>query len=142
MRVWVAEGTKAVVVFLASGIPQGKFDVFPVDLYICNIVLKHGGDVDLVDHETVKLGERTRSEDTNLWECSFRENYQQAGLGEQADEAGTGQAARRAYTFPQAPSPTMTSFLLISAIVGGWSLSRCSCRRPPCIGGACHAVTS
>jgi hypothetical protein len=28
----------------------------------------------------------------------------------------------------------MTSFLLISAIVGGWSLSRCNCRRPPSIG--------
>jgi hypothetical protein len=57
MRVRVAEGTKAVVVFLASGIPQRKFDVFPVDLYICNVVLKHGGDVNLVSGEIVKFVE-------------------------------------------------------------------------------------
>ena len=50
MRVWVAERTKTVVVFLAGGIPQGKFNVFPVNLYICNVVLKDGGDVNLDDH--------------------------------------------------------------------------------------------
>ena len=45
--VGVGEGTETIVVFLAGGIPQGKLNVLSVDLYIGNIVLKDGGDVDL-----------------------------------------------------------------------------------------------
>lgn len=86
MRVWVAKWTKTVVVFLAGGIPQGEFDVFPVDLYICNVILEHGRDVDLVNDGIVRSrdgGRGEKNEDTNLWECSFREDYQQAGLGDE-----------------------------------------------------------
>lgn len=49
MRVRVAERTKTVVVFLAGGVPQGKFNVFSVDLDICYVVLEHGRDIDLVN---------------------------------------------------------------------------------------------
>ena len=45
MRVWIAEWTKAVVVFLAGGIPQGELNVFSINLYICNVVLEHGRDI-------------------------------------------------------------------------------------------------
>ena len=58
MRVWVAERTKAVVVFLASRVPQSEFNVFSVNLYICNVVLKNGGDINLVENGIVRLGER------------------------------------------------------------------------------------
>jgi hypothetical protein len=61
MGVWVAERAKAVVVFLASGIPQCEFNVFSVNLYICNVVLKDGWDVNLVENGIVRLGERGKT---------------------------------------------------------------------------------
>lgn len=83
VRIWVAEWTKAVVVFLAGGIPQGELDVFSIDLYICDVVLEDGWDVNLVDHGIVRLGKLGKIVDTNLWESSFREDYQQASLGDE-----------------------------------------------------------
>ena len=80
MGVWVTKWTEAVVVFLASGIPQCEFNVFSIDLYICNVVLKDGWDVNLVEDGIVRFGERGKNVDTDLWEGSFREDYQQAGL--------------------------------------------------------------
>lgn len=47
MRVGVGEGAQTVVIFLASSIPKGQFDVLAIDLYVGNIVLKDGGHVDL-----------------------------------------------------------------------------------------------
>ena len=46
--VGVAEGSEAIVVFLAGSIPQRKLDVLAIDLDIGNVVLKHGGDVNLL----------------------------------------------------------------------------------------------
>ena len=57
MGVWVTERAKAIVVFLAGRIPQCEFNVFSVDLYICNVVLKDGRDVNLVENSIFRLGE-------------------------------------------------------------------------------------
>ena len=57
--------------------------MFSVDLYICNVVLEDGRDVNLVGGGIIRLGgRRGKNMDTNLWEGAFREDYQQAGLGE------------------------------------------------------------
>lgn len=45
----VGEGTETVIVFLASSIPQGEFNVLVVNLDIGDVVLEDGGDVDLKD---------------------------------------------------------------------------------------------
>ena len=87
MRVWVAKRTKAVVVFLAGGIPQGKFNVFPVDLYICNVVLKHGGDVDLVKREIVKLGEWGKKGVQTSGNVPFEKTINKQVWGGEGDEA-------------------------------------------------------
>jgi len=55
--VWVAEWAKAVVVFLTSGIPQCQLNVFSVNLYIRNVVLEDGRDVNLIEGGIVRLGE-------------------------------------------------------------------------------------
>ena len=47
MRVGVGERAESVVIFLASGIPEGEFDVLAVNLDIGDIVLEDGRDVDL-----------------------------------------------------------------------------------------------
>lgn len=47
MRVGVREGTETVVIFLASGIPEGELDVLAVYLDVGDIVLEDGGDIDL-----------------------------------------------------------------------------------------------
>ena len=46
--VGVAEGSKPIVVFLTGSIPQGKLNVFPIDLHIGDVVLEHGRDIDLL----------------------------------------------------------------------------------------------
>lgn len=48
VRIRVRERTEAVVVFLASGIPQSEFDMLSVHLDIGNVVLEDGGDIDLL----------------------------------------------------------------------------------------------
>ena len=47
MGVGVRKGTKAVVVFLASRIPESQLDVLAIDLDIGDVVLKDGGNIDL-----------------------------------------------------------------------------------------------
>ena len=47
MGVRVGQGTKTVVILLASGIPKGELDVLAIDLDIGNIVLEDSGDIDL-----------------------------------------------------------------------------------------------
>jgi len=47
MGIRVREWPKAVIVFLASSIPEGEFDVLPVDLDIRNVVLEYSRYVDL-----------------------------------------------------------------------------------------------
>lgn len=47
MGVGVAEGSEAIVVFLAGSIPERQLDVLAVDLDIGDVVLEHGGDIDL-----------------------------------------------------------------------------------------------
>lgn len=47
VRVGVGERAKAVVIFLASSIPEGELDVLAVDLDVGDVVLEDGGDVDL-----------------------------------------------------------------------------------------------
>ena len=58
MGVWVTERAKAVVVFLASRIPQRELNVFSVNLYICNVVLKDGGDINLVENGNFRRGKQ------------------------------------------------------------------------------------
>lgn len=45
----VGEGTETVIVFLASSIPQGEFNVLVVNLDIGDVVLEDCGDVDLTE---------------------------------------------------------------------------------------------
>jgi hypothetical protein len=47
VRVGVGEGAETVVIFLASGIPEGKLYVLAVHLDIGDVVLENSGDVDL-----------------------------------------------------------------------------------------------
>lgn len=47
MGVGVGEWAQTVVIFLASGIPEGELNVLSIDLYIGDVVLKDGGYVDL-----------------------------------------------------------------------------------------------
>lgn len=87
MGVWVAEWAKPVVVFLAGGIPQGKFDVFPVDLYICNVVLKHGRYVDLVNHGIVKFEERAKMRIQTSGKVPFEKTINRQVWGGQVNKA-------------------------------------------------------
>ena len=48
VRVGVRQGTETIVVFLACRIPESELDVLAVDLDIGDIVLEHGGDIDLL----------------------------------------------------------------------------------------------
>ena len=54
VRVGVGERAETVVIFLASGIPKGELDVLAVNLYIGDVVLEDGRDVDL--HGSVLVG--------------------------------------------------------------------------------------
>jgi len=45
--VWIAEGPETIVIFLASGIPKGEFNVLSVDFNVCDVVLEHCWDIDL-----------------------------------------------------------------------------------------------
>ena len=45
--------------------------MFSVDLYVCNVVLKDSGDVDLVKDGIVRLGEQGRKVGADLREGSF-----------------------------------------------------------------------
>jgi hypothetical protein len=47
VRVGVRKRAETVVIFLASGIPEGELDVLAVHLDIGDVVLEDGGDVDL-----------------------------------------------------------------------------------------------
>lgn len=47
MRVRVGERAQSVVIFLASGIPEGELDVLAIDFDIGDVVLEDGGDVNL-----------------------------------------------------------------------------------------------
>ena len=47
VRVGVRERAETVVIFLTSGIPEGKLYVLAIHLDIGDIVLEDGGDVDL-----------------------------------------------------------------------------------------------
>jgi hypothetical protein len=49
VRVGVWERTEAVVIFLASSIPEGELDVLAIDLYIGDVVLEDGGHIDLIE---------------------------------------------------------------------------------------------
>ena len=91
MGVGIGEWAETVVVFLASRIPQRELDVLAVYLHIGDVVLEHGGDIDL---ECVVVRRLCLSwmeldvgvylgrveQDTDLWERSFREDDQQTGL--------------------------------------------------------------
>lgn len=70
MRIWIAQRAKAIVVFLAGGIPQSKFDMLAIHFNIGNIVFKHGGDVDL--SSTVRMmWTLGAQEPNNLGECAL-----------------------------------------------------------------------
>jgi len=58
MGVRITERTEAVIVLLSGRIPQGKLDVLSIDFNIGNIVLEHGGNINLADG--------TSDEDTKL----------------------------------------------------------------------------
>lgn len=48
MRVGVGQRAQPVIILLASRIPKGQLDVLAIDLDIGDIVLKDGGDIDLL----------------------------------------------------------------------------------------------
>jgi hypothetical protein len=53
VRVGVGERAETVVIFLASGIPEGELDVLAVNLDVGDVVFENGGDVDLCQRELV-----------------------------------------------------------------------------------------
>ena len=53
VRIGVGERAETVVIFLASGIPEGELDVLAINLDVGDIVLENGGDVDLWKRELV-----------------------------------------------------------------------------------------
>ncbi len=48
VRVGVGQRAQPVIILLASRIPKGQLDVLAIDLDIGDIVLKDGGDIDLL----------------------------------------------------------------------------------------------
>jgi hypothetical protein len=48
VRVGVGERAEAVVIFLASSIPEGELYVLAIDLNVGDVVLEDGWDVDLL----------------------------------------------------------------------------------------------
>lgn len=51
MRIGIGQRAETVIIFLAGRIPQGQFNVFPIDLDVGDIVFEDSRDVDL--HENV-----------------------------------------------------------------------------------------
>jgi hypothetical protein len=47
VRIGVGERAETVVILLAGSIPEGELDVLAVNLDIGDVVLEHGGDIDL-----------------------------------------------------------------------------------------------
>lgn len=47
MGIGVRERAETIVIFLASRIPKGEFDVLSINLNIGDVVLEDGGNVDL-----------------------------------------------------------------------------------------------
>lgn len=81
MGVWITEGPETVIVLLASGIPEGELDVLAVNFDVCDVVLEHCWDVDLVTVDESRVGCGVEREaQTHFWEGSFGEHNQQAGL--------------------------------------------------------------
>lgn len=50
MRVGVAERAETVIILLSGRIPQRELNVFPINFNIGNIVLEHGGNINLADN--------------------------------------------------------------------------------------------
>lgn len=46
--VGVAQRAQTIIVFLTGRIPKREFDTLPIDFYVCDVVLEHGGHVNLV----------------------------------------------------------------------------------------------
>jgi hypothetical protein len=69
MRVRVAQRAETIIIFLASGIPQGQFHVLAVDFNVGNIVLEHSGNVNL--NLTIRIMQFRPRESQNLGECSL-----------------------------------------------------------------------
>jgi hypothetical protein len=69
VRIRVAQRAKTIIIFLASGIPQGQFDVLAVNFNIGNVVLKDGGDINL--NLTIRIMQFRRRESRDLGECSL-----------------------------------------------------------------------
>jgi hypothetical protein len=69
VRIRVAQRAETIIIFLASGIPQGQFNMFAVDFDIGNIVLENGGNVNL--NLTIRIIQLRPRESYNLRECSL-----------------------------------------------------------------------
>jgi len=85
MRVRVGKRAQSVVIFLASGIPQGELDVLAIDFDIGDIVLEDGGNVDLregtlgEDDEKTGLSTCTITNDNEL-ATDFRHCADRSGM--------------------------------------------------------------
>jgi hypothetical protein len=87
--------------------------MFAVNFDVSDVVLKHGWHVNLKELNKCEIRKGWKQ---NLWKSAFGKNNQQTGLAN--DEVkGHSERKTRRQTFPQAPSPTMTSFLRISDII-------------------------
>lgn len=86
-----------------------------INLDVGDVVLEHSGDIDLSKYDVSIPCRTALYGDTHLGESAFREHNQQTGL-KRSQQSGRTTTTVLA-TFPQAPSPTMTSFLRISAML-------------------------
>ena len=130
--VGVAEGSKPIVVFLTGSIPQGKLYVFPIDLHIGDVVLEHGGDIDLGYGKACADANIATTVNNRVSQMLRTTMYAPLGTflsRTQSTNRSVGRVRRQVrihmfvsrtqgngQTFPQAPSPTITSFLRISDI--------------------------
>ena len=132
MGVGIGEWAKTVVVFLASRIPQRELDVLAVDLHIGDVVLEHGGDIDLGCGKACADANIATTVNNRVSHMLRTTMYAPLGMflsrTQSADKSSGGESSvgqirmvasttdGNGHTFPQAPSPTITSFLRISDI--------------------------
>jgi hypothetical protein len=69
VRIRVAQRAETIIIFLASGIPQGQFNMFAINFDIGNIVLEDGRNVNL--NLTIRIMQFRLRESHNLRECSL-----------------------------------------------------------------------
>lgn len=117
MRVGVRERPETVVVFLAGGIPQRELDVLAINLHVGDVVLEDGRHIDLGSaHPYARQFWRKTSDSLDAPQGTSLSKTQSTDTSGKEVNGANDDDPSATPTFPQAPSPTITSFLRISAM--------------------------